>query len=116
MNATKPIIIRDNTNDQVYTLEFSRETAVFTDNQGFRVSEFDDKLTEMLPILFYGAFRMHHKNVSRAETDNILFNKLHGLTPEAVQRLAQLYGATREALIHEVDEEEAKNAQATVEL
>ena len=116
MKETKPIIINDLETGEKYTLEFSRETAIFTDNQGFRVSEFDDKFNEMLPILFYGAFRMHHKRLSREKTDKILFEKLKGLSPEAAKRLIELYAATRESLINEKDEEDEKNALATVEL
>ena len=114
----KPIILTDTDTGDRYELEFSLESVKFTNRQGFKASELQDNPEEMLPILFFGAFRMHHKNVSRAQTDDILLNKLGGLTDTAAARLLELYAAPRNALVRadDADEDAEKNARMTVEL
>lgn len=106
---TKPIIFTDPETEEKFTLEFSRESVVFTNRQGFKLSDFNDNIEEMLPILWYGAFRKNHKNVSRQKTDHYLFDVLEGLTDAQATRLIQLYGDPRKALIKN-DEEDGKNA------
>ena len=120
MKEIKPIVLKDNeTGEAKYTLEFTRGTAAFAIEQGFRPSEFLDRLPEMLPILWYSAFRKNHRNVSRAETDKILHD-LHGLKAEEIKHLGDLFGAARESALVEVvntdEDDERKNAPLTVEL
>lgn len=110
----RPIELKDNETGDTYVLEFSRESVVFTNRQGFNVSVIDSNMMEMLPILFYGAFRMHHKNVSRQRTDKILFEDLGGLSNASIERLLQLYNAPHNALIHDDGEGDEKNAKMTV--
>ena len=112
----EPIILTDKETGEKFTLEFSRESVVFTNRQGFKLNEAGNNSMEMLPILFYGAFRMHHKNVSRQRTDKILFEDLGGLSSAVVERLMMLYNAPHAALIHEEDVDYSKNAKMTVEL
>ena len=111
----EPIVLTDNDTGERFTLEFSRESVVFTNRQGFNVSEMGSNSMEMLPILFYGAFRMHHRNVSRQRTDKILFEDLGGLSSAAVERLLMLYNAPHSALIRS-EEDEPKNAKMTIQL
>lgn len=113
-----PIILRDKDTGEEYTLEFSRDSVIFTNKQGFKPSEIDDNFEEMLPILWFGAFRMHHKNVSRARTDAILFNELHGVSDKMLERLVHLYRAPRRAMIRVEDDEDgaSKNANTTMEV
>lgn len=114
----KPITLTDTDTGDRYELEFSLDSVKFTNRQGFKLSEMYDNTEEMLPILFFGAFRMHHKNLSRAQTDEILFKKLGGLTDTVAARLIELYAAPRAALVRSDDEDEdaEKNARMTVEL
>lgn len=113
----EPIKLTDTDTGEEYILEFNRESVIFTNRQGFKLNEFGDNSMEMLPILFYGAFRMHHRNVARNRTDKILFEDLGGLPSAAVERLLLLYNAPHNALIHNDDEEgEVKNAKMTVQL
>ena len=112
----KPMGLTDQETGEHYDLEFSRSSVVFTNKQGFKISELYDNMEEMLPILFYGAFRMHHQNVSRQKTDKILFEDLGGLSDAALERLIALYAAPRKALIREEGEDEVKNSKMTVEL
>lgn len=112
----KPIVITIKDTDEKYTLEFSRETVQTTIRTGFRRAEIDDRPEEMIPLLFYGAFLMHHPKMSKRKTDNILENVLHGLDPDWLERLVELYNSPLKETVHEKDEEEIKNMGAVVEL
>ena len=112
----KPIIVTDETTGNKYTLEFSRQSVAFTEGQGFKPSLLIDNLVTQLPILWYGAFRMHHKEVSRHLTDKLLDNT-NGLPPEVLERLLKLYNVPRKALSRsDDDEEEVKNAATTFDM
>ena len=115
MEKVKPIVIRDNEKGIEYTLQFNRESVLFTNNQGFRASDMTDNLEGMLPILFYGAFRMHHQNVARNRT-NALLNELAPVSQDFVIRLLELYAEPRNALVSDDPEEESKNSNLTVEM
>ena len=111
----KPIIIHDEEAGVDYTLEFSRESVRFAEARGFDIDDVGKFPMTKLPELFYYAFRMHHKNVSREKTDRILFDDLGGLPKGAAERLGALYAAPFEALSNN-DEKKAKNPKMTVEL
>lgn len=111
----RPIEITDNETGDKYILEFSRDSVIFTNRQGFKAGEFGDNMMEMLPILFYGAFRMHHKNVSRQKTDKILFEDLKGISNEVMERLLMLYNEPHNSLLHNNGEDE-KNGRMTIVL
>ena len=115
MDRVKPIIIRDAEKGVEYTLQFNRESALFTNNQGFRPSDMTDNLEGMLPILFYGAFRMHHKDVSRHRTNQLL-EELIPVSQEFLTRLVELYAEPRNALVNDNPTEERKNPNLTVDL
>ena len=76
MEKVKPIILHDNENNEDYTLEFSRESIRFAEARGFSIADVEKYPMTKLPELFFYAFRMHHKNVSREKTDRILFDDL----------------------------------------
>lgn len=109
----KPIIIHDAENDIDYTLEFNRESIRFAEARGFDINDVAKYSMTKLPELFYYAFRMHHKNVSREKTDRILFDDLGGMPEGMAERLGALYGVPFEALIS--NEDKAKNSKVTVE-
>ena len=116
MDKVAPIVLEDKSTGEKYTLEFSRETVVFTNRLGFKASEIEDNFEEMFPILWYGAFRMHHKSLSKTQTWDIFEKKLGGhITAAALTRLGELYSAPKNSMVVE-DEEEAKNADMTVTL
>ena len=108
-----PIVLTDNEDGTVYTLEFNRESIKFAEARGFDISDVGKYPMTKLPELFYYAFRMHHKNVSRERTDRILFEDLGGMPDGMAERLGALYSAPFEALT--ADEGKAKNARFTVE-
>ena len=113
MEKVKPIILHDNENNEDYTLEFSRESIRFAEARGFSIADVEKYPMTKLPELFFYAFRMHHKNVSREKTDRILFDDLGGMPEGMAQRLGELYGAPFEALTN--SEEKGKNSKMTVE-
>lgn len=106
----KPIILKDNETGTEYTLEFNRETIRFAEARGFDVNDVAKYPMTKLPELFYYAFRMHHKNVSREKTDRILFEDLGGMPDGMAERLGALYSVPFEALSGE-----GKNGKMTVE-
>lgn len=117
-DIVKPIIINDPESGKEYTLEFNRDSVIYTNRQGFKKSEAADNGEEMIPILFHGAFHMHHPEMKRSETDKILFEGIGGLSTEALLRLINLYSVPLETLVY--DEEKAgserKNSKMTVSL
>jgi len=110
----KPIIIHDTENAIDYTLEFNRESIRFAEARGFDIDDVSKYPMSKLPELFYYAFRMHHKNVSREKTDRILFDELGGMPNGMAERLGALYAAPFEALTN-ADGSKTKNAKMTVE-
>ena len=110
----KPVVLHDNENGVDYTLEFDRETVKFAEARGFKIEDVGDYSMTKIPELFFYAFRMHHKNVSREKTDRILFDDLGGLPSGLLERLVQLYNAPYEALIA-AREDAGKNSKMTVE-
>lgn len=110
----KPIIIHDTENNIDYTLEFNRESVRFAEARGFDIDDVGKYPLTKVPELFWYAFRMHHKSVSKEKADRILFDDLGGLPEGAGERLVQLYGATIEALSN--DGSKSKNSKVTVEL
>lgn len=111
--AIKPITINDDENGQTYTLEFSRESVKFAESRGFDINDVARFPMSKIPELFYYAFRMHHRNLSRQQTDKILFEGLGGVPDGLMERLGQLYAAPFESLMS--DEDTPKNSKMTVE-
>ncbi len=110
----KPIILHDTENMIDYTLEFNRESVKFAEARGFDIEDVGRYPMTKLPELFYYAFRMHHKNVSREKTDRILFDDLGGMPDGMAERLGSLYAAPFSALTNS-DGNEGKNRKVTVE-
>ena len=100
-----------------YTLEFSRETVSMAERSGFSRGAAGDQMMTFLPDLFFFAFKMHHPTIKREKTDDILFNKLQGLTNEELSRLLELFEQPYTTLIH-IDEEDdtRKNSRVTVRM
>lgn len=109
----KPIVLHDGENEMDYTLEFNRESIRFAEARGFNIDDVGKYPMTKLPELFYYAFRMHHKNVSREKTDRILFDDLGGMPDGMAERLGALYAVPFEALAS--TDGKAKNSKMTVE-
>lgn len=84
-----------------YTLSFTRETVIATENKGFNVGEINSKPIKSLTLLWRGAFLAHHSTLTIEEVDSI-FDKIdkNGL----LDALLDIYKAPVESLFDEVDE------------
>ena len=112
-DRVNPIILKDTEENEEYTLEFNRESIRFAEMRGFDIADVSKFPMTKLPELFYYAFRMHHRNVSREKTDKILFEYLGGMPDGMAERLGALYSAPFDAL--NAKDGKPKNARITVE-
>ena len=86
-----------------YTLEFTRQTVVQTENMGFDAALIDSKPITSLTVLFRGAFLAHHRDTRVSEIDKIL----EGLDKDGLlPALAELYYEPIKVLM----EDNSKNA------
>jgi hypothetical protein len=110
----KPIILKDETNGDVFVLEFDRASVKFAEARGFRVNSLDEGLNmSTIEELFFCAFRKHQPNKSKADTDKILYDKLKGMPEGMLERLVELFLLPFNTLVQ--TEETAKNSTMTVE-
>lgn len=101
---SKPMIITDPENGKEYTLEFSRKSVAKTEQAGLDINKMDSQSMTMIPLMFWGAFLMHHPYMTREQTDKILFDGLGGLNEDELGYLGKLYAAPFESLIASEDE------------
>ena len=101
----KPMVITDSENSKEYALEFNRKSVSKTEQAGFNISLIDTQSMTMIPLMFWGAFQMHHPYMTKEQTDKILFDGLGGLNEEELGYLGKLYAAPFESLIASEDEE-----------
>lgn len=101
----KPMVITDPEEGREYTLEYSRRTVAKTEQAGLDVNQLEAKSMTMIPLLFWGAFLMHHPHMTREQTDKILFDGLGGLNENEMAHLGKLYAAPFQTLIASEDKE-----------
>lgn len=88
-----------------YTLEFNRRVVKnIMERRGFDLSEIGTKPLTMLPLLFWGAFQMHHKGITQDTTDKILehLNNRDVL----FEKLSEMYVEPASVLFDEPEEDE----------
>ena len=85
-----------------YTLEFTRRTVEQMEREGFVAEDIKTKPMTMLPTLFAGAFKAHHKFVKPEVIDDI-FAKMTN-KGELIGKLAEMYNEPILALVDEPDE------------
>jgi hypothetical protein len=100
----KPMVITDPDEGREYTLEYSRKSVVKAENAGLDVNQLESKSMTMIPLLFWGAFLMHHPHMTKEQTDKILFDGLGGLSEAEMAHLGKLYAAPFQTLIASEDE------------
>ena len=100
----KPMVITDPDEGREYTLEYSRKTVAKTEMAGLDINKLESASMTMLPLLFWGAFLMHHPHMTRDQTDKILFEGLGGLSESEMVYLGKLYAAPFQTLIAGADE------------
>lgn len=113
MNRVNPITLKYE-NGTTYTLMFDRATVTAAEDDGFKRTDAAEKLMTRVPQLFYFAFRAKHPEVTREETDRILFEDLGGVSEDIMGRLLDLFDAPYETLINASGK--VKNPHLTVKL
>ena len=115
-DRVNPIRITDNKTGDVYELDFNREAVYMMDRDGFRIEDVATFPATNVPKLFYYAFRKNHRKMTKAQTDKMLRDVLHGLTPAMLERLVLLYSQVATSDNVQDDEDLEKNAAVTVEM
>lgn len=110
-----PIKITNNKTGEVYELDFNREALFMMDRDGFKLEELTDYPATNIPKIFFYSFRKNHRKMTKSQTDGILQNVLHGLTPKMLERLVLLYNQAATANNVQEDEDLEKNPDVTVE-
>ena len=100
-----PMVITDPENGREYTLEFSRRSISKIEQAGFNINLIETQSMTMIPLMFWGAFLMHHPQMTREQTDKILFDGLGGLSEEEMGYLGRLYAVPFESLSASEDKE-----------
>ena len=113
--ATKITVTYKNEN---YTLEFSRFTASAIEKQGFVLDELTTKPNIMIPMLVYGAFLKHHRDLKQKFIDEIFANITNKMGKEDeegfIGALANMYAETVSVLTDENTADEGNAATWTV--
>lgn len=111
----KSIFLTDKEEGETYELNFSRDSVRFAEQRGFVLEDVLKFKATLVPELWFYAFRMHHKNKARSQTDALL-DKIGGITPQMLERLMMLYQQAQLSNAVQTDEELAKNETVTVEM
>jgi hypothetical protein len=82
-----------------YTLEFTRRTVEQMEREGFVADDLKSKPVTMLPTLFAGAFKAHHRYVKPEVIDEI-YSKMTNKA-DLIGKLAEMYNEPIMALIDE---------------
>ena len=110
------IKITDPQGEKSYELDFNRDSVRFAEGRGFKMEDVFDYPETKFPELFYYAFRYHHRNLSKQQTDKI-YEGLNGFSREFLERLVTLYNqAMLSNNVVDSTEEMGKNNGWTVEL
>lgn len=102
-----------------YTLEYTRTTARAVEQMGFKNDELADKPVTMIPLLVYGAFMRHHRNLKQKEMDEIYDNIVGKVGKEGEEGfigvLREMYAETANTLMEDtvVDEGNAATWKVT---
>ena len=89
-----------------YTLEYTRRTIKQMEDEGFVARNIDDKPMTLLPALFAGAFKAHHRFVKQDVIDEIYANMPS--KDKLIEKLAEMYNEPIISLMEE-PEDTAKN-------
>jgi hypothetical protein len=90
--------------DKEYTLEFNRKVIKTLERQGFNIEEIGSKPMTMIPMLFHGAFLMHHSTMSRDNAENMYAKTKK--KEDLLEKLFGLYGEPLAALTEDVEDAE----------
>ena len=100
--------------DKDYTLEYTRSTARAVENMGFVNEEIANKPVTMLPLLVYGAFMRHHRDLKQKEIDEIYENIVGKIGKEGEEGfigvLREMYAETASSLMEDKPADEGNAA------
>lgn len=85
-----------------YTLEYTRRTIQQMESEGFVADDIDKRPMTLLPTLFAGAFKAHHRFVKQEVID-----KIYAAMPNKdslIEKLAEMYNEPIMSLMDEPDE------------
>lgn len=99
MNELKPIKLTDEETGRTWTLHFTRNSIKKMEQSGFNINDLEAHPMVRIPELFYGAFLADQPFMKRKDTDDILFNKLGGMSDAMLERLGELYAEPFNTLI-----------------
>lgn len=91
---------------ELYTLEYSRRTITTMERNGFILDQIGEKPQTMIPMLYQGAFLMHHPRIKEEQMNTIFKNLTE--KDELLEELIECYRSTLEYLFDEPEEEEKK--------
>ena len=104
--------------NEKYTLEYTRLTASAIEKQGFSLDEMTSKPNIMIPLLVYGAFMRHHRDLKQKFIDEIYANLVNKTGKEGeegfINVLADMYAETVSTLTDENAVDEGNVATWTV--
>jgi hypothetical protein len=95
-----------------YTLEFTRATIQQMENEGFVIDDVDRKPMTMIPKLFAGAFREHHR-FTKQETISAIYDAMPN-KEKLLKTLGEMYNEPMLSLIDE-PEKSSKNVNWEVD-
>lgn len=109
---SKQITIVEPETGKEYKLEYNRK-AVQSMEQAydFNIDEISSKPMTMIPLLFQGAFIMHHKTLSPEKIESI-YEQIPG-KDELIQALIEMYSDTFNTLLDDPKGAKSKNAAWT---
>lgn len=85
-----------------YELEFNRKAVEMLEGRGFSIDNLALTPATTIPLLFHGAFYMHHKGITMENTNKILATLKD--TSKLISKLAEMYSEPINALIDDTDE------------
>lgn len=94
--------------DITYKLGYTRATVRMMEQQGFNISKVADAPMTYIPMLFEGAFYLHHRRIKQ-EKVNEIFKNLEN-KDELVTELGKLYIESVSSLMDEPEEDSSKKA------
>ena len=89
--------IRITYNKKDYTLEYTRTAISSMERSGFVGAEAETKPATMIPLLFSGAFQVHHPSMRQSLIDEIYDSM--GNKDGLVTALSEMYEETMETLV-----------------
>lgn len=92
--------------DMEYTLEYSRSVIRTMERNGFKFDKIGDEPATYIPMLFEGAFLMHHRR-TKTETINEIYKHIPN-KDEFLPKLIVMYQEAVSTLMEEPEEDDAK--------